>query len=172
MTLAQLPDRSRINFAPERLVVRFVLVSRCLSVGPSAEAAHDKHIVKVRQVVAATARASKAKFKTMAIATLTGKALQAKLTNPKGWDRWWNSVAGDATFIFEVLPPDRPCKVYVDDRCGRFLVSYGTEDRRSFSWTKRGMKVAQVHALRFLWDAHARHTGQQCPIDLASVELV
>lgn len=137
----------------------------------SAEVAHEKHVGKVRKVVANSAKASKKKFKATTIATLTDKALQAKLTNPKGWDRWWNAISGDATFMFEAFPPDSPCKVYVDDRCGRFLVSYGVDDRRTFSWTKRGMKVAQAHALRFLWESHTRHTAQRCPIDLANSEL-
>lgn len=112
------------------------------------------------------AKASKKKYKGSSIATLTKKSLAAKLSNPKGWSRWWNSLAGDATFLYEMKPSGDVCKIFVDDACGRFLVSYGCEDRRSFSWTKRGMKEAQLHALRHLWESHERHTGQKSPINL------
>ena len=78
-------------------------------------------------------------------------------------------MSGDATYIFDMKPSGEASNIFVDDACGRFLVSYGGEDRRSFSWTKRGMKEAQVHALRFLWDAHERHTGEKCPISLQNI---
>lgn len=100
--------------------------------------------------------------------TLTDKALAAKLSNPKGWARWWNSILGDTTFIHDLLPAGDRCKVFADDRCGRFLVSYVGEDRRSFSWTKRGMREAQLLAARYLWARHQVHTGQECPFSLSA----
>lgn len=103
------------------------------------------------------------------VVTLTDKALAAKLSNPKGWSRWWNSISGDATFMHDLLPPGDQAKVFVDDRCGRFLVAYASEDRRSFSWTKRGMKDAQLLALQHLWESHRLHTGQVCPFSLSAV---
>ena len=134
------------------------------------QANHGEHMKTVRTSVASSAKGLKKKYKGLKITTLTDKAMQAKLKNPQAFARWWNSMTGDAQYIFELKPAGNSSKIFVDDACGRFLVSYGDEDRRSFSWTKRGMKSAQMHALKHLWEAHTRKTGQICPVDLSSVE--
>ena len=72
--------------------------------------------------------------------------------------RWWNEIIGDASFIVANAPAVGT--VSKDDDNGRFLVLYPGRTRRSFSWTKRGMNLSSIVALRWWWGAHTEATGE------------
>lgn len=96
------------------------------------------------------------------------KAFLKKCANSSGDQRWWNSLKGDTSFIMLHAPSAGSC--LKDDDNGRFLISYpGHGGRRSISWTKRGMNVASIEALRVWWGLHLKHSGQAPPEQISAL---
>ena len=128
-----------------------------------SRAKNFKRTACVRTAVENKTRALKSSAK-----KLSSKAQQLGLSTVSGVDRWWNKLEGDADFIMKWLPPaPAHCRVHLDQLAGRFFVHYNDRDRVSVAWTKRGLRDAQMEALRVLWHYHELETGEQCPIPLA-----
>ena len=93
-----------------------------------------------------------------------------KLHTKDGDKRWWNSVEGSDVWINKWKPATS--RVDVDDANGRFLLYFPNRDRRSVSWTARGMKEASLVALQILWGFAWKDLGHKCPTPLHSVDTV
>ena len=102
--------------------------------------------------------ASKAKSKHEAKASGVVK-LKAGTTK----DLWRRSALGDCLgFIRTWAPP--PLKVIEDNANGRYLLAYPAVGRKSFSWTRRGQNQTAVACVKYAWQVHTEHTGEECPI--------
>ena len=90
-------------------------------------------------------------------------ALPYKFSKPAAAERWWASVTGDRDFIQANKPPVGGC--FVDDKNGRYRISYPGHQPESVSWTKRSTTGcdASVVALHKLWTWHTAATGEPCP---------
>lgn len=86
---------------------------------------------------------------------------QKKQPNTKA--RWLAQASEHEQQHIEMWKPT-VARVFVDDKNGRYLLSYPGADRKSFSWTSRGHTSAAVASLKWLWDAHYEATGIACPI--------
>ncbi len=66
------------------------------------------------------------------------------------------------SFLLAWSPPG--LRVCADDRNGRYLLCYGSQPRKSFSWTSRGHNVAVEMALKqgVMW--HGFATGEAWPL--------
>lgn len=115
-----------------------------------------KAMVKQVEAVIGQKLSEKSKAKRPRVA----KAKDPKPMKEKDINRWWCNARGDGDFIQAHRPPAG--SLHVDHDCGRYLLSYGSE-RKSISWTRRGMADASVDALRWWWDRHTAQTGQPCP---------
>jgi hypothetical protein len=80
-------------------------------------------------------------------------------------DRWWNSVAGDASMLATFGPSKGTFAT--DNDNGRFFVLYPDRERKSVSWTKRGMTEAARTALKLAWQYHTEATLELPPKEVA-----
>lgn len=86
-----------------------------------------------------------------------------RLVREKGL-RWWADMQCDATLVLQWKPED--CHVVVDRNNGRFLFRHSKVqcDRRSISWTQRGMDEAVKASLRIMWEWEVEWRGGTCPL--------
>lgn len=96
-------------------------------------------------------------------------ASKLKLASLGGRSRWWNSIVGDIDFVRKWSPPG--ARTVCDERNGRFLMHYRDHDRRSISWTKRGVQAAALETLRMYWQWHEEATGEGPPVPLEQMGL-
>lgn len=78
-------------------------------------------------------------------------------------ERWWAEI----TFAAEELRDLKPasCVVITDRPNGRFLVHHEAmpTQRKSISWTRRGVSVAVLETLKLLWAWERDVSGIDCP---------
>jgi hypothetical protein len=91
---------------------------------------------------------------------LTKAAEKAKAATIGGDGRWWASIPGDYSYVQGLLPSVAHC--FVDDANGRYVVTYRAQ-RKSYSWTQRGVVEAARLVLRTAWQWHELATGEVCP---------
>jgi hypothetical protein len=91
---------------------------------------------------------------------LTAAAEEATAATIGGESRWWASVPGDYSYVQGLLPSFAHC--FVDDANGRYVVTYRAQ-RKSYSWTQRGVVEAARCVLRTAWEWHELATGEVCP---------
>ena len=125
---------------------------------------HEENAARIKKTMPVLRPTMKKRKMSPAIKALTEMAACCKISTPKGFDRWWNGLDGDATLVDNFMPPRSHC--HTDDGQGRYRVTYAGEDPKSFSWTQRGLKAASILALIHLWDRHTFLTGEVCPIPL------
>ena len=123
----------------------------------------DKQVEKRRSVQVGIKAAVCKRFKIKVIPAAKELVGQKPLVG-KAADRWWSTVAGDASFIEQWMPPGS--RVFTDHWNGRFRVSLRHHAARSVSWTSRGMQAASLQALRLLWGWQHADKGEHCPIPL------
>ena len=71
--------------------------------------------------------------------------------------------AEDAEVLQEMKPPG--CTISANERKGAYLIQLGAQ-RRSVSWTMRGVSQAMLLTLQEAWRLHGNVTGEPCPYDL------
>lgn len=97
-------------------------------------------------------------------------ASKLRMNTAAGKAKWFNAITAQDDFLRKWSP--EPARICTDDRNGRFLLHYGEFDRRSVSWTVRGVPEATLSALKILWGWHTLSTGAECPIPLDNVDIV
>ena len=99
-------------FARCYVEVRREQVQRAPGNGTAWQGAYKTFSSGVRDLVKSALTKGKGK-PSKALKDLTAAAKLAKFSTPKGYERWWNAIEGDATILSQYSPPDR--HVVVDD---------------------------------------------------------
>lgn len=78
--------------------------------------------------------------------------------------RWWSALVACPAAVQQWKPDS--CFVIFDQNNGRFLFRHALikGQRRSISWTVRGMESAVVESLRIMWAWEREVNGTECPL--------